>query len=258
MTRVFGAPEPKGADRLMLLALADNANDEGLCWPSVPTLARKCAVRERSAQRTIRRLEEDGFIQTDARRGRSSVYRLVGARLTPDVGDTPDAGDTPGKGDTITPDTRVTAPPTPAPPEPSGNRQEKHQQRAREGAGEAMVSGAAAATVKKEGGPKELVQALVARGVDEPVARTLVLHGEAGHIRAMLRRGETEAAGPGWYVMAVRNGYVAKRGGPGQGGRLLSYQEALRQFERLGGRFDAHFEPVQQEGGKTLFRRRCA
>ena len=44
MTRVWAAPEPvHPTDRLMLLALADNANDEGYCWPCVATLQRRCS-----------------------------------------------------------------------------------------------------------------------------------------------------------------------------------------------------------------------
>ncbi|MBK6707558.1 MAG: helix-turn-helix domain-containing protein [Sphingomonadales bacterium] len=33
------------SEKLALLALADNANDEGYCWPSMATLARSAASR---------------------------------------------------------------------------------------------------------------------------------------------------------------------------------------------------------------------
>jgi hypothetical protein len=53
----------RGTERLVLLALADCANDEGReCWPSVATLARKCRVDERTVQRVIRRLAEGGHL----------------------------------------------------------------------------------------------------------------------------------------------------------------------------------------------------
>ena len=39
--------------RLLMLALADNANDEGFCWPSREELAFKCQTDERSIRRLI-------------------------------------------------------------------------------------------------------------------------------------------------------------------------------------------------------------
>ena len=34
--------------KMVLLALCDNANDQGECFPSVPMLAQKCSMSERS------------------------------------------------------------------------------------------------------------------------------------------------------------------------------------------------------------------
>jgi hypothetical protein len=61
MTRVWDVQLPH-ADKLLLLALADNANDEGLCWPSVATLARKAGMDERTVQRAIGRLVAAGHV----------------------------------------------------------------------------------------------------------------------------------------------------------------------------------------------------
>ena len=47
----------------MLLALADHARDDGVCWPSIRTKAAKARVEERSAQRIIRRLIEKGLVE---------------------------------------------------------------------------------------------------------------------------------------------------------------------------------------------------
>lgn len=52
----------KAPDRLMLLALADNADDHGLAWPGMETLAAKCCVGVDAARATIRRLEAAGWI----------------------------------------------------------------------------------------------------------------------------------------------------------------------------------------------------
>ena len=77
MTLVWGLPEEVGpADRLVLLALADCANDDGRCWPGVATVARKCAMSERNVQRTLRDLEAGGRVRTERRPGRKSIYML--------------------------------------------------------------------------------------------------------------------------------------------------------------------------------------
>jgi hypothetical protein len=48
MTAAWDIPLPH-ADKLLLLALADQANDEGCCWPKVSTLATKCGLEDRTA-----------------------------------------------------------------------------------------------------------------------------------------------------------------------------------------------------------------
>src|SRR5690554_1996234 len=92
MTRVWSSEEPTEAnERLLLLAIADAANEEGICWPSVKALAQKCGVQPRTARKTLSRLVEQGFIERIERPGRSNVYRL----RTPASGDTRSAA-TPG------------------------------------------------------------------------------------------------------------------------------------------------------------------
>lgn len=63
MNYVWEHSETTGADRLMLLALADSCNDDGEWSPGVSRLADKCKVSERAAQYTLRRLEELGEIK---------------------------------------------------------------------------------------------------------------------------------------------------------------------------------------------------
>ena len=45
---------------LMLLAMADHCNDEGVCFPSVGRLADKCRITVRRAQQIIETLKQDG------------------------------------------------------------------------------------------------------------------------------------------------------------------------------------------------------
>ena len=62
MTEVWAVSLPD-SEKLVLLALADCANDEGLCWPSMATLARKCSNSEK---------ERDGERERQREKNRSS------------------------------------------------------------------------------------------------------------------------------------------------------------------------------------------
>jgi hypothetical protein len=55
------------AEKLVFLALADNANDERICWPSVATLGRKCGLEDRSIRRVIARLVDLGQVMVQAK-----------------------------------------------------------------------------------------------------------------------------------------------------------------------------------------------
>lgn len=50
------------SQKIVLLALADCANDEGHCWPSMASLAKKCSKGERTVQGVIKELEAAGHI----------------------------------------------------------------------------------------------------------------------------------------------------------------------------------------------------
>jgi len=283
MTRVWESCGPSGADRMMLLALADNANDEGFCWPSIRTLARKCAVSERAARRTVHRLAQGGYIAAEERSGKSTVYHLQAAGLTPVVDDTPDVDDTPVAHDSPTPDAHYTPPLSPATDEPSKNPhlnpQQQHARSTKQGDGVPAVDGCGAAAASQE--PKatrlrkllpaaaadfkargELVGLLASRGVDLPVAERLVAEYPGPHVRAMIERGDQEAMGPGWYVRAIEAGYRALDGaGPSAGGKRYTHAQALAWCERnritLSPRNPlTDFFEVCQESGATFFRLR--
>ena len=61
---------------MVLLALCDNANDQGECFPSISMLANKCSMSERSVFSHVASLEADGAIKRENRPGRSTVYHL--------------------------------------------------------------------------------------------------------------------------------------------------------------------------------------
>lgn len=89
MSMVWAKGPTKPADRLMLLALADNADDCGLAWPGMERLAAKCCVTTNAARRTVRRLEEAGWVSTvtgggtidGGKYGRPSRYQIAVERL---------------------------------------------------------------------------------------------------------------------------------------------------------------------------------
>lgn len=65
------------SQKLVLLALADNANDHGHCWPSVTTLAEKCGMSRQGVLNQIEALEDAGLLKTERNHGRSNRYILV-------------------------------------------------------------------------------------------------------------------------------------------------------------------------------------
>ena len=65
------------AEKMVLLALSDNANDEGVCWPSIRTICRKTSLTERTVQKCISRLGEKGLLSVQERYGRSNVFHLT-------------------------------------------------------------------------------------------------------------------------------------------------------------------------------------
>lgn len=72
---------PTPAAKLVLIALADHADEKGSCWPALPRLAKRCQMTERGIRIQLRRLEQAKLIETTFRTGRPNTYRLA---LTPE------------------------------------------------------------------------------------------------------------------------------------------------------------------------------
>lgn len=58
----------------VLISLADNANDDGHCWPSIPTIADRTCFSERAVHRAIGWLESTGILVADRSNGRHTRY----------------------------------------------------------------------------------------------------------------------------------------------------------------------------------------
>ena len=74
---VWKHADASGARLLVLLALADIADHEGLCWPSVPTLAQRTRLHEQTVRGHLNELREAGAIEVEAVPGRSNRYRVL-------------------------------------------------------------------------------------------------------------------------------------------------------------------------------------
>lgn len=59
----------RGAGLLAILAIADNANDDGEAYPGIPRLAKKIRMTERYTQILLRKLEEKGELKIDTGKG---------------------------------------------------------------------------------------------------------------------------------------------------------------------------------------------
>lgn len=70
----------RGNARLVLLALADQANDDGECWPKIEQIAKRCLLDRATVHRQLAKLRDElGELTWEDRhaQGRSNLYRLT-------------------------------------------------------------------------------------------------------------------------------------------------------------------------------------
>lgn len=60
--------------KIVLLSLADQANDDGLCWPSAASTSRRTSLCERATRRAIADLEKAGHISRRIQSGKATFY----------------------------------------------------------------------------------------------------------------------------------------------------------------------------------------
>jgi DNA-binding transcriptional ArsR family regulator len=68
-------PVDKAANKLVLLALADHANSDGECWPSMKRIAERSDISPRHVSRAISELIELGLVEKANRRRHGGEYR---------------------------------------------------------------------------------------------------------------------------------------------------------------------------------------
>ncbi|MFC5992902.1 helix-turn-helix domain-containing protein [Pseudonocardia hispaniensis] len=125
MSLVWDSTVP-APERFTLLALADRADEDGRCWPSIGTLAQKCCTGESTVRRHLAALEQQRVITVQRRFNASSLYTISLDRLrelaadnkTPSQSDTPSSqsdrgcqSDTPSQSER-TPPVKLSGPPS--------------------------------------------------------------------------------------------------------------------------------------------------
>jgi Helix-turn-helix domain len=78
MERVFTSSKARGSARLVLLAIAWHAHDDGTqAYPKVRTLAAEANLKERQVQNILRRLEASGELVVERRPHRTHLMTVV-------------------------------------------------------------------------------------------------------------------------------------------------------------------------------------
>lgn len=82
----FHTPALTAAQFAVLAAIAGNANDDGIAWPSMATIAVKAHCTDKNAQRTVKILEDAGYLKRFKRirhdgSSASNLYQLSAVLL---------------------------------------------------------------------------------------------------------------------------------------------------------------------------------
>lgn len=81
MSAVWDNAPTNGSELLLLLALADYADDEGWCWPTIPALAKKSRMTERGTYQVLASLRDSGMVETVPGKGRRTTRRVCVEKL---------------------------------------------------------------------------------------------------------------------------------------------------------------------------------
>ena len=87
MSAAWDMALPMG-QKMLLLALCDHANDDGVCYPSQEKLAQKCSMGERTVISHIQWLERHGIVSRERRqntqRRKSDLYQITLGNYAPE------------------------------------------------------------------------------------------------------------------------------------------------------------------------------
>lgn len=71
------------AQKFVLISLADQANDEGVCWPSVGSVIKRTGLSEASVRRAIKSLEKAELIRAEREPGKATTYTITPVTVIP-------------------------------------------------------------------------------------------------------------------------------------------------------------------------------
>lgn len=83
INHVWEYSKQRGSSLVLLLAIADMANDDGDCYPGIARLADKCNIKERQLQALLRHLEAEKIIAIfnqegiETAHGKTNYYRYL-------------------------------------------------------------------------------------------------------------------------------------------------------------------------------------
>ena len=100
MSAAWDMDLPMG-QKMLLLALCDHANDDGVCYPSQEKLAQKCSMGERTVISHIQWLERHGIVSRERRqntqRRKSDLYQITLGNYTAEPANSAPANSAPAK-----------------------------------------------------------------------------------------------------------------------------------------------------------------
>lgn len=90
MKRVWEESAQSGSGLLVLLSMADRADDDGYCWPGMEDIAARARVDKRQAQRIVKAVEEAGelYVERSRGRGRTSQYIVATGQQVDQIANT--------------------------------------------------------------------------------------------------------------------------------------------------------------------------
>jgi uncharacterized phage protein (TIGR02220 family) len=86
INQVWNTPCKTHTQKLVLIALADNSNDQRVCWPSIDYLARRCDLSRQGVMNQIEFLLKAKLLKVKKSDGRVNVYELFPNQSTPLTG----------------------------------------------------------------------------------------------------------------------------------------------------------------------------
>lgn len=203
-------------EKLVLLSIADHADQDGRCWPSIRLIASKCQLSERGVYKIIARLEQNGYLKRlTSGGGRDSTrYQLTAREELPltQCHPTPEHGSGHPCTTFIPPLNGIQGTPEPGSGEPSSNRQGIAKEPPETGA-------SALAPKRKRYEPTPEARELVHLFAQEYLAHTGVRYGvserDAKHAQVLLAMAQMKSseitdvirrawASKGWWGKRVR------------------------------------------------------